>query len=158
MKIKNVYAAIHRSAMYSTLLLCCVAFLVAGCGSSKPSYDDGHFRGVKSVYEGTVVNVGKTTVTEDPSLLGPIVGGVTGGVIGSLVAGPTGTIVGATGGTIYGGGSDTSTKRFAATELTIELENGAIMLIVLGNDDYFLRGDPVRIITVGKNLVRVQHK
>ena len=72
MQIKNVYAAIHRSAMYSTLLLCCVAFLVAGCGSSKPSYDDGHFRGVKSVYEGTVVNVGKTTVTKTHRYLAPL--------------------------------------------------------------------------------------
>jgi outer membrane lipoprotein SlyB len=54
-------------------------------------------------------------------------------------------------------GSRVRSRSYRATQITMELNNGKILVIVQGSDDYFLKGDKVRILHMGEGRARVQH-
>ena len=149
--------SLRRVVSLLTLCVACLA-LLAGCSANPKRYNDDEVRQADGVYFGTVANVATVKVTQDPDLLGPLMGGVAGGVVGAVVNGTTGGIVGAGAGLLVSGGAELSAKTFDATEITVELENGRFLVIVIGGAEYFIRGDEVRIIGMGKQYVRVQHK
>ena len=101
-------------------------------------------------------------VEEDPSFIGPAIGGVAGGVLGSLIGKGTGrtlTILGGAAlGALLGGAGESAVRRYPATELTVELNNGQTIVIVQGNDDIFIKGDAVRVLHTGEGAARVQHR
>ena len=142
------------------IVLMTASLLLQGCASrDNKTYSDDDLRSVQGLQYGTVVNFSEVMVAEDPSLIGPIVGGVAGGVVGSLVSSSTLAILGgAAVGAVVGGASEYATRKYEATELTIELENGNTIIVILGNDDYFVTGDRVRVLLVGEGKVRVQHR
>ncbi len=146
--------------------LCLVVLLAIGATASGcnlkggKSYNDGDVRQINAVVYGTIVDVSDVNVTVDPSLVGPVAGGVTGGIVGGVLGGmqPLPVLGGAAVGALVGGVTEVETKKYIASQLTIELESGETIAIVQGNDDYFTRGDPVRVIGMGENQARVQHR
>lgn len=139
-----------------------LGLMLSGCASrGGKTYSDGEIRQVQSVQYGTVVDVVEVMVEEDPSIVGPAIGGVAGGVIGSLFGAGTGrtlfTLGGAALGALAGGATEYSVRRYKATQLTMELENGQSYVVVQGNEEYFVKGDRVRIVQTGQGRARVQH-
>ena len=147
-------------------VLLVLALCASGCGTRK-SFSDGDIRSVAGVYYGTVIDVTDIMVAEDPSLTGPIVGGVVGaivggqlgGMLGKPLRGSTGNLLLTAAGIVVGAetGSKVQTRRYRATQITMELNNGKILVIVQGSDDYFVKGDKVRILHMGEGRARVQH-
>ena len=144
-----------------------LALALGGCGSRK-SFPDGDIRSVSGVYYGTVLDVTDIMVAEDPALSGPIVGGVVGAIVGSQLGGLLGstvisssvsTLMLTAAGIVVGVemGNKVPTRRYRATQITMELNNGKILVVVQGSDDYFLKGDKVRILHMGEGRARVQH-
>jgi outer membrane lipoprotein SlyB len=149
------------------LLTALLVPFASGCASRDgKTYSDGDVRKVQRVSVGTVVDVTEVMVEDDPSLVGPIIGGVAGGVVGSLFGAGAGktlaTLGGAAIGAVAGGAGEAALKRYPANQITIELDDGGFIVVVQGYEDFFVKGDRVRIITMGKNpddatSARVQH-
>jgi outer membrane lipoprotein SlyB len=143
-----------------------LALFTSGCGSRK-SFSDGDIRSIEGVYYGAVIDVAEVTVVEDPSFAGPVIGGAVGAIVGSRLGGMlTGPLSGSTGnllftaaGIVVGAeaGSDIQKRRYRAMQITMELNNGKILVVVQGFDEYFVRGDKVRILHMGEGRARVQH-
>ena len=144
---------LHALATLLVLALC-----AGGCGSRK-SFPDGDIRSVEGVYYGTVLDVSDVIVEEDPSIVGPVVGAALGGLLGSQFGGGTGRLLLTAAGISVGAeaGRDLQKRRYKAMQITMELDNGKLLLVVQGFTDYFVRGDKVRIIHTGKGRATVQH-
>jgi|GEM_PF-972240 len=148
-----------------TALLVLTLFTSA-CGSRK-SFSDGDIRSMEGVYYGTVIDVAEVTVAEDPSLAGPVAGGAVGAIVGSqlggLLASPlsgnTGNLLLTAAGIVVGAdvGNDMQKRRYRAMQITMELNNGKVLMVVQGFDEYFVRGDKVRILHMGEGRAKVQH-
>ena len=149
-----------------TALLVLILF-VSGCGNRK-NFPDGDIRSLAGVYYGTVIDVAEIMVAKDSSLAGTVVGGVVGAIIGSqlsgLVTSPVGGVPGTNlvltaAGIVVGAsvGSNVQTRSYRATQITMELNNGKILIVVQGSDEYFVRGDKVRILHMARGRAKVQH-
>lgn len=116
---------------------------------------------MQRVQQGTVTDVTEVMVEDDPSLVGPALGGVAGGVIGSLFGAGTGrtlaTIGGAALGAVAGAFTESGLRRYKALQITMRLDNGDSLVVVQGLDDTFVRGDRVRVLTTDNGNARVQH-
>ena len=153
----------RRIGIVLLLGLVTISPVLQGCASSGgKTYSRGEVRTAQDIYYGTVVDIREVTVEEDPSLLGPVIGGVAGGVVGSVFGGGTGKILATVGGALAGAALGATTeyglRRYTASELTVELEDGRALVVVQGNDEYFLKGDRVRMLDMGDGTVRVQHR
>lgn len=151
-----------RCARVLLVLALALGLVLPGCASrGGKTYSDGDVRTVQRVNQGTVIDVTEVMVEEDPSIVGPLVGGVAGGVIGSLFGAGTGrtlmTLGGAAAGALAGGAAEYGLRRYKATQITMEMDNGETMVVVQGNDDFFVRGDRVRVLQTGEGRARVQH-
>lgn len=140
-----------------------VALVGGGCGGKE--YSDGDLRTVQSVQEGTVLDVTNVIVEEDPSIVGPLVGGAAGGLLGSAFGGGSGRTLfilgGAALGADIGGEQDSGVnykkRRYSAMQITMELDSGHVLVVVQGHDDLFIKGDRVRVLRMDKGRARVQH-
>ena len=135
---------------------------LSGCASrGGKTYSDGEVRQVQSVQFGTVRDVVEVMVEEDPSVVGPMLGGVAGGIVGSLFGAGSGrvlaTLGGAALGALAGGAAEHQIRRYKATQITMELDDGGSIVVVQGNDTLFVNGDRVRIVSTGEGKARVQH-
>ncbi|MDR2075820.1 MAG: glycine zipper 2TM domain-containing protein [Desulfovibrio sp.] len=139
------------------------ALILSGCASrGGRTYKDSEVRSVQTIQLGTILSVNDVLVEEDPSFVGPAIGGVAGGVLGSLLgrgSGRTLTILGGAAlGAVLGGAGESAMRRYHATELTVELDDGQTIVVVQGNDDIFVSGDKVRVLHTGEGTARVQHR
>ena len=144
------------------ILTLALGLVLSGCASrGGTTYSDGEVRQVQTVQYGTVVDVVDVMVEEDPSIVGPLVGGVAGGVLGSLFGSGTGrtlfTLGGAALGAIAGGATEYQMRRYKAMQLTMELDDGGTIVVVQGYQEFFVKGDKVRIVSMGDGRARVQH-
>ncbi len=148
-------------ALLTVLLAACLG--LSGCASrGGKAYSDGEVRTVQRVQYGTVLDVSDVMVEEDPSLVGPMIGAAAGGVVGSLFGSGTGKTLAVLGGVALGaiGGGVTESqllRRYPAAQITLELDNKDILVIVQGYDDMFVKGDRVRVISTDEGRARVQH-
>lgn len=164
------FAQGRQGARLFTLFLLLFVVIASGCGAKekvRSRYKDDELRQAQSVLYGTVVNVSEIQVRQDIAVATPLAGGVLGGAAGIIVSamldlgGSTNAafaVGGATLGLLMGGADDEPAQTYEATELTVELESGGVLVIVLANQDYFVRGDIVRVIGLGDSQVRVQHR
>ncbi len=159
--------SIHKKTLsfFAPLLavLLAAGLVLSGCASrGSRTYSDGEVRTVQRVQNGTVVAVEDVMVAEDPSVVGPIIGGVAGGVVGSLFGSGAGktlaTLGGAAVGALAGGATEYEVRKYPAKQLTIDLDNGQTIIVVQGEDEYFVKGDPVRVVSTGEGKARVQHR
>ena len=145
----------------SRALVCLLALslLLPACGGKR--YSDGDLRESQAVRYGVVVDVTEVMVYEDPSLVGPAIGLAAGGLLGSAFGAGTGRTLFVLGGGLLGadvgGGIDYRTRNYKGLQLTLELDNGNILMVVQGYDELFVRGDEVRIVIIDEERARVQH-
>lgn len=148
-----------RTAFRAFVFLLSLALFLPACGGKR--YSDGSLRQTQAVRQGVVVDVTEVMVYEDPSLVGPAVGLAAGGLLGSAFGAGTGRTLFVIGGGLLGvdvgGGIDYRTRSYKAMQITMELDNGNILMVVQGYDEVFVRGDEVRIIIVDEERARVQH-
>lgn len=150
---------LSRVSFPVSFILLTLCLVLPGCGGKK--YSDGDLRNTAAVRYGTVLDVTEVIVEEDPSLVGPAIGLAAGGLLGSAFGGGTGRTLFVLGGALLGadvgGGIDYRSRRYKALQLTLELENGNILVVVQGYDELFVRGDNVRILVMDEERARVQH-
>ena len=144
------------------VLILVLGQVLSGCASrGGKTYSDGEVRQVHTVQYGTVVDVVDVMVEEDPSIVGPLVGGVAGGILGSLFGGGTGRTLFALGGAalgaVAGGATEYQMRRYKALQITMELDDGGAIVVVQGYQEFFVKGDRVRIVGTGEGRARVQH-
>ena len=152
----------HRiSPVFSALvpLILVLALALPACGGKK--FSDGDLRETLAVRYGTVLDVTEVMVEEDPSLIGPGIGAAAGGLLGSAFGAGTGRTLfvlgGAALGADIGGGIDYRTRRYKANQITMELDNGNVLVVVQGFGEFFVRGDRVRVLVMDEERANVQH-
>lgn len=144
------------------VFLILVLFLPACASRGGKTYNDYEVRQAQTVTFGTVLSATQVSVEDDPNGTGAVAGGLAGGILGSLLGGGSGHVVGALGGAALGaiGGTliEKEARSYNAVEITVSLDNKAgIVSIVQGNDEIFVKGDKVRILTTQGGRSRVQH-
>lgn len=145
-----------------TAVLIIAATVLAGCaqGLGGGSYTRDEARREQNVRMGKVESVRQVQIEGTRSGVGPAAGAVVGGVAGSTVGGGRGSavaaIVGAVAGGVAGQAIEQGTTRKNGVEVTVKLDNGALVAIVQEADEIFQTGDRVRILSDGRTS-RVTH-
>lgn len=142
-------------------LLAALTFSTGCASNSGSSYKPDEARVAQSVQTGTITHIGRATIEQDSSFLGPIIGGVVGGVLGSTFGAGTGRTLailgGAAGGALAGSMVDKQIQTENALEISIQLDNGQIISVVQAEDDLYVVGDKVRVVSGANGRSRVQH-
>lgn len=144
----------------------CIAFiltvLLAGCASSNSGgvYSREQTRQAQTVKIGVVESVRGVKIEGTSSGVGTATGAVVGGVAGSTMGGGKGkiltSVVGAVVGGLAGSAAEEKLTGKDGLELTIKLDNGAMLAIVQEADEQFHPGDRVRVLE-GGGVTRVSH-
>jgi outer membrane lipoprotein SlyB len=143
--------------MRITFLLAALAAAgtLAGCATSKSGdvYSRGETQKEQSVRLGTVESVRPVTIEGTRSGIGAASGAVVGGVAGSGVGQGRGSsvagVLGAVGGGVAGQAIEEGTTRRRGVEITVRLESGELRAIVQEENDKFVAGQKVRLLTAG---------
>lgn len=139
-----------------------VVAVLAGCaqGLGGGSYTRDEARREQNVRLGVVESVRPVQIEGTRTGVGPVAGAVVGGVAGSTVGGGRGSavaaVVGAVAGGVAGQAIEQGTTRKNGVEVTVKLNNGALVAIVQEADEVFRAGDRVRILSDGRTS-RVTH-
>lgn len=159
---KPLIHPLYRSTALLLIMLMALGTALSGCASrGGRTYSDGEVRTAQRLETGTVVDVTAVMVEEDPSVVGPVLGGVAGGILGSMFGAGRGRTLAILGGAALGvaGGAaaEKGIRQYEASQITIELDNKQTLVVVQANDEYFTRGDRVRVIHTDAGRARVQH-
>ncbi len=153
----------QRYRHYAFIGFCLSAlFFATGCASSSgSSYTRSEARTSQSVRTGTVIRVDKAVIEEDPSLIGPAVGGVAGGAVGSTIGRGKGRVLGTVGGALVGAGAgalvEKQVRTESALEIVVKLDDGKTVSVVQADDERFYEGDRVRVLYGAGGKARVRH-
>lgn len=135
---------------------------LAGCvpaSMSADSYSRSEARQVHQVQHGTVLVVRTVAIEGTKSGLGGIAGGALGYVVGSVFGGGSGKqiakVAGGIAGAAGGAAAEEGLTRQQGLELTVELEDGEVIVVVQAADETFDPGDTVRVIRRGNGTARV---
>ncbi|MBY0271308.1 MAG: glycine zipper 2TM domain-containing protein [Burkholderiales bacterium] len=145
-----------------TAVLVVAVAVLAGCaqGLGGGSYTRDEARREQNVRLGVVESVRPVQIEGTRSGIGPAAGAVVGGVAGSTVGGGRGStvaaVIGAVAGGVAGQAVEEGTTRKNGVEVTVKLNNGALVAIVQEADETFRAGDRVRILSDGRTS-RVTH-
>ncbi len=142
--------------MKSTILLTIIAasLLMTGCARHQGTeYEGRTYSQIKEVSEGTVIAHRYVIVKDDGS--GRFLGALVGAVLGSTMGGGEGKRLTVVGGGILGGVIGSEAGKANAEELTVELDSGRTVVVVVKGDSDFLVGDRVRIVKDGNTASAV---
>ena len=129
--------------------------VLAGCAQPRGTeYDGRSYDRIKEVETGTVVDHRYVIVSDDGT--GRFLGALVGAVLGSTMGGGEGRRLALVGGGILGGGIGSEAGKANAEELTVELDRGGTVVVVVKGDSGFLVGDRVRIIEDGVRAATVR--
>lgn len=132
-----------------------LALLLSGCARQQgTAYDGRSYDRIKEVEIGTVIEHRYVIVQDDGS--GRFLGALIGAVLGSTMGGGEGRRLTLVGGAILGGAVGSEAGRANAEELTVELDSGGVVVVVVKGDSHFLIGDRVRIVEDGNRVATVQ--
>ena len=149
MNIRN-----KRIQMAAALLAVAV---FAGCaqGLGGATYSRDEARREQNVRMGVVESVRQVQIEGTRTPIGPAAGAVVGGIAGSTVGGGRGsdiaTVLGAVAGGLVGSAAEQGVTKRQGVEVTVKLDNGALLAIVQEVDEVFKPGDRVRILSNGQN-------
>ena len=130
-----------------------LALLLSGCATgSGPEYDANDYNQIKHYDIGTVIAERDVIIKDDGS--GKFLGAIIGGVIGSTVGHGDGSVLAALGGGLIGGYAGNEVGKANAKELTVELDNGDHIVVVVKGKD-IQAGDRVQIIKDGNKVAQV---
>jgi len=127
--------------------------LITGCATNNGvEYDGKSYQQIKR-YDTGVVTKSRPAVISD-SGVGKFLGAVIGAVLGSTIGHGNGTTLTTLGGGLIGGYAGNEIAKANAQELTIALDNGEdVVVVVKGNK--IESGDRVKIIKDGNKVVQV---
>ncbi len=146
----------------NTAIIFLILFFVVGCASSRSGkvYSRDEARRPLNVYYGTVLEVHEAQIEGTKTAAGPIAGAAAGGVIGSTIGGGSGknvaTVLGALAGSMAGAAAEEGLTRKDAMEITVEMDDGRIIVVVQEADDVFNVGDRIRIVKSPDGTMRVR--
>ena len=128
--------------------------MISGCASKGPEYDANSYNQIKRFEIGVVIAERPVVIKDDG--LGTFLGSVSGMVLGSFVGGGRASSLGTLGGGIAGGYAGNEAGKSNAEELTVELNSGEVVVIVVKGEDKYRIGDRVKIIKDGNKVADVQ--
>jgi outer membrane lipoprotein SlyB len=143
--------------MSKTILLAAAAAIaiLAGCATSKSGdvYSRDEALREQTVRLATVESVRPVKIEGTRTPIGAVAGGAVGGIAGSSVGQGRGSsaaaVLGAVGGGLAGAAVEEGATRKAGVEITVRLENGELRAIVQEENDKFVAGQKVRLLTSG---------
>ena len=154
MKQTKFLAAALISVFVAALSSC------AAPGLSGSAYSRDQARQEQSVRTGVVESVRQVQIEGTRSSIGAVAGSVVGGIAGSNVGqgkgSSVGAILGAVGGGVAGQALEQGMTRKPGLEITVRLDNGAMVAITQEADEAFKPGERVRILA-GGGVSRVTH-
>lgn len=159
-KIDSASARRSRLLVAITGSICVLA--LGGCATSRSGsvYTHEQARQELTVRTGIVESVRGVQLEGSRSGAGTFAGGAIGGVAGSNVGGGkgqiVGAIVGAVAGAVAGNAIENSATRKNGVEITVKLDNGHLIAIVQEDDERFMPGERVRVLS-GRGETRVSH-
>ncbi|MBL0709023.1 MAG: glycine zipper 2TM domain-containing protein [Sulfurimonas sp.] len=124
-----------------------------GCATNEgPTYDGGSYSQIKRYQIGTVSNIRPVIISDDGR--GKFFGMVIGAVLGSTVGSGRGQTLASLGGGVAGRYAGNEIAKANGNELTITLETGESVVVVLKGKTFKI-GDKVKIIKDGNNVAQV---
>lgn len=130
----------------------CATTLLTGCAPSLSGdvYSRDQARREQSVRFGVVEFVREVLIEGTRSGVGATAGAVVGGIAGSTVGqgrgSQVGAVVGAVAGGVAGQAGEQAVTRKTGLEITVRLDNGALIAVVQEADQEFRPGDRVRVL------------
>ncbi|MCF6310722.1 MAG: glycine zipper 2TM domain-containing protein [Sulfurimonas sp.] len=138
---------------YLISLLATSLLIFSGCATNiGPEYEGQSYKQVKRYEIGTVTKSRAIVITDDGS--GKFVGTLVGAVLGSLVGSNKGSVLAMLGGGLGGHYVGSEIAKANGEELTVELDHGEEVVIVL-KGNHFLAGDRIKIIRDGNKVAQV---
>jgi len=138
-----------------------MVLMLAGCVGSPTSANTvrrSETGRAHTVQRGEVIYVREVTIEGEAQGAGAVAGGAMGFALGGL-AGGQGRGVARVGGAVAGAAAGSAIERRATTragiEVTIELENGEVIVVIQAADEVFKQGDSVRVLRRNDGGVRV---
>ena len=134
-----------------------ISLVFFGCApKSGVEYSGSSVRTIKTVLTGVVVRSGAVTIADDGK--GTAIGGMIGGVLGSAAGSNSSNRftapLGMIGGALLGGAAGSEIMKKQGTELSVELDDGRTIVIVVERSD-IVAGDRIEIIKNGNVVERV---
>jgi outer membrane lipoprotein SlyB len=134
--------------------LAAVTLLVTGCARHQGyEYEARSYSQVKEVRIGTVIEHRYVFVRDDGQ--GTFFGALFGAILGSKMGAGEGRGLATIAGGIAGGVVGSELGKANAEELTVELDNGEVIVVVVKGGNAFLVGDRVRIVLDGYDVATV---
>lgn len=134
-------------------ILSVMLIVFSGCSNNgTPEYDANSYNKVKRVQTGLVLESKLVTIKDDGS--GKFLGAIVGAVIGSTMGRGAGKTLATLGGGLAGGYAGTEIGKANASELTVELNDGEVVVVVAKVKN-IVAGDRVRIIKDGDRVSSV---
>lgn len=128
--------------------------IFSGCATNiGPEYEGGSYKQIKKYDIGTVTKSRPVVITDDGS--GKFVGTLVGAVLGSMVGSNRGKILAMLGGGLGGHYVGAELGKANGEELSVELDNGEEVVIVL-KGNRFIAGDRIKIIRDGGKVAQVE--
>lgn len=128
--------------------------LFSGCATNTgPEYDGENYTQIKSYEIGTVTKSRPVVINDDGS--GKFIGALVGAVLGSLIGSNKGSVLAMLGGGLGGRYVGSEIAKANGEELTVELDHGEEVVIVL-KGNRFLAGDRIKIIRDGNKVAQVE--
>jgi outer membrane lipoprotein SlyB len=129
--------------------------MMNGCATNEgPEYDGNSYDSIKRFEIGTVVGERPVVVKDDG--LGTFIGAITGVVLGSFIGGGRASSLGALGGGLVGAYAGSEVGKANAEELTVELSNGEVVVVVVKGEKIYSMGDRIKIIKDGNKVANIQ--
>ena len=128
--------------------------LLSGCATNEgPEYDGKSYQQIKRFEVGRVIDKKPIVISDDGS--GSFFGMIIGAVIGSTFGSGAGSVLSSLGGGIAGHYAGKEVAKADGAELTIELDSGEDIIIVIKGDDFEV-GDKIQIIRSGGKVEQVR--
>ena len=129
--------------------------MISGCATNKgPEYDGNSYNQIKRFEIGVVIAERPVVIKDDG--VGTFIGSITGVILGSFVGGGRASSLGALGGGLAGAYAGSEAGKANAEELTVELNSGEVVVIVVKGEGTYRVGDRVKIIKDGNKVANVE--
>ncbi len=133
--------------------LAVVTLLFTGCATNEgPEYDGNSYSQIKRYEIGTIISDRPVVIKDDGS--GKFLGVIVGAVVGSTFGHGGGSVLMALGGGLAGGYAGNEIGKANGDELTVKLDDGQQVIIVVKGKDLKV-GDRIKIIRDGNKVAQV---
>ena len=145
-----------KKSITSIIFLALVSIpFISGCATNDgPEYSGSSYDSIKRFNIGHVVAERPVVVKDGGG--GMFLGAIIGAVLGSTMGGGNGSTLMALGGGLAGGYAGSEIAKANAQELTVDLDTGETVVVVVKGDDVYFIGDRIKIIKDGNKVANVE--